>query len=94
MHHFLHGLKVGHRGTVGNGFATGSADFFHDLHGGRWGAALTVHIAAQVIDHDFGATRSQQQRMLLAQAAASPCHDGHAALEIDRHEESFLKKER
>jgi hypothetical protein len=48
-----------------------------------------MHIAAQVVDQDFGAACGQRQRMLLTQTAACACDDGDSAFEIDAHE-SFL----
>ena len=38
----------------------------------------------QVIDHDFGATRRQLQRMAAAQAGACSGHDGDLPVKADR----------
>ena len=90
LHHGFDRRKVGDRGAIGQRLATGSADFIDHRLRRADRAALAVHAAAQVIDQHLGAARRQCQRMLAAQAATGARHDGHAAVEIDRHAVALL----
>ena len=47
-------------------------------------AARAVHRAAEVVDHDPGALRGQQEGVLAADAAAGAGHDGHSSV-TDAH---------
>jgi len=91
LNHFLYRLEVGHRSAVGDGLATCGAYFIHHLLCRRGRPPHAMHITAQVVDHDLGAARCQQQSMLLAQTAASAGDDGHSAFEIDTHVHSLMQ---
>ena len=56
LHHFLHGLEIGHRSPIGDGFTPCRTDFIHDLLRSGHRAPHAMHIAAQVVDDHFGAT--------------------------------------
>ncbi len=65
-----------HAVVVGDGLAAGGLDLLDDLVGHRSAAAAAVARAAEVVDDDLGAARSQEQRVGAAQTAAGACDDG------------------
>ncbi|MOA07808.1 hypothetical protein D3C78_1275310 [compost metagenome] len=85
---FDHGLDllvVGHVGTVGDGRATGLADFFDHSQGGVGRAAGAVAATAEVVDHHLGATGGQVQGVNAAQAVAGAGDDGNTVIEANGH---------
>ncbi|MNQ89124.1 hypothetical protein D3C85_1044220 [compost metagenome] len=76
-------LALGHRVVVGDSLAAQGADLGD--HGiGRGGRAAQAFGAdAQVIDHDLGASGTQQQGMGAAQAVAGAGDNGDFAVEAN-----------
>ncbi|MCY1463279.1 hypothetical protein D9M71_811500 [compost metagenome] len=83
-----HGLDlfvVGHVGTVGDGDATGLANFLDHGQGCVGRAAGTVAAAAEVVDYHLGAARRQVQRMNAAKAIAGAGDDSDAIIKTNGH---------
>ena len=76
----LAALPVGDVVAVGDGLAAHGLDLLDDLlRGGQVGPGAVLG-AAEVVDHDLGALRREQQRVLAADPAPGSGDDGDAAV--------------
>ena len=67
--------------AVRDGLSAGRGDLVDDLLRGRGIAAFTGARTTEVVDHDRGTFRREQQRFLAADAAARPSDDRDLAVE-------------
>ena len=77
------GAALGRRDRVGvgDGFAAQVLDLFDDCLRRPGAAALAVHRPAEVVDHNEGAPRRQQERVLPPESAAGACDDCYFSVE-------------
>src|SRR5947208_14772031 len=91
LHHAPGAREVGDVLTVGDCLAAHCLDLLDDLHRRARRAALTVHVASEVVDHDLGALAGERQRVLTADAAPGTGHADHPAL-TNAHASTHLKR--
>ena len=70
-----------HRVGAGDGFAAGRGDLATTSRGRAGVGTVAGQPAAGIVDHDLGAPRGQQQRVLAPQSPAATGDDGDAVVE-------------